>query len=256
MKLGWKRSSGNLGITPLTRTGMLKQLADQVTGDKHIITEHIPVYDQLDLQSCTANAAAGMWGILRGLEDPNANLLLSRLFMYWNARLYINDTHHDEGAYIHHIMDSMTTLGVCLESVWDYDPKNVFKQPPILAYKQGDDNTFSDFYQITSDQHDRLLDIETAIKANHPVIFGTLVGTELQRYNGGNKVLGPPSDSLGGHAMLIVGVRRNPNLEFYVRNSWGDGWGENGHVWFNSDYMMSDDTADLFVGTRMNNLLL
>lgn len=256
VKFGWKRSSGNLGIAPLTRTGTLVQLASKADPQEHIIPEYIPIYNQLSLSSCAANAGTGMWGILRGLEDANANLLLSRLFLYWNARLYTNDTGKDQGTYIHNVMDSVTTLGVCLESQWEYDPSKVFKQPPILAYKQGDDNTFNDFYQVKSEGNDRLLDIEMAVKANHPVIFGTQVGTQFENYEGENKVFGPPNDPVGGHAMLIVGVRRNPDLEFYIRNSWGAGWGKNGYAWFNGDYIMSDDTADLFVGTRMANLLV
>lgn len=197
-----------------------------------------------------------MWGILRGLEDKNANLLLSRLFLYWNSRLVTKDTGKDEGTYIHNIMSSLNNMGVCLESAWEYDVSNVFTQPPILAYKQGDDNTFNNFYQIMSSDSERLLDIEMAIKANHPVIFGTNVGSELVNYAGDGKVLGPTSKSIGGHAMLIVGVRRNPGLEFYIRNSWGPSWGENGHVWFNSDYITDNSTSDIFIGTRMQGLLL
>lgn len=252
---GWKRSSGPLGIAPLTRTGNLVSLAASAATDQHIIPEHIPVYNQLNLQSCAANAGAGMWGILRGLEDPKANLLLSRLFLYWNSRLMTQDTGKDEGTYIHNIMHSLTTMGVCEESLWEYKPQNVFAQPPILAYKQGDDNTFNSFYQILSYDDERLKDIEMAVKANHPVIFGTGVGLDLEQYSGGGKVFGPPAKSVGGHAMLIVGVRRNPGLEFYIRNSWGSNWGDNGHVWFNADYIKSDSTADIFVGTRMADLL-
>lgn len=256
MKLGWKRSSGDLGIAPLTRTGNLVKLAAASPTDQHIIPEYISVYDQLSLQSCAANAGAGMWGILRGLEDKSANLLLSRLFLYWNARLVTQDTGKDEGTYIHNVMHSLTNMGACLETTWGYDVSKVFAQPSVIAYKQGDDNTFDSFYQILSFDNDRLLDIETAIRANHPVIFGTSVGAELENYTGGGKVFGPPTTSLGGHAMLIVGVRRNPGLEFYIRNSWGSHWGEAGHAWFSADYITHDSTADLFVGTKMAGLLL
>lgn len=256
MTFGWLKSVGELGVSQFKVGSNLIAMGASTDPSEHKIPENTPISDQLNLSSCVGNASADMLEILQGLQNPNNVKQLSRLFLYWNARLASKATDKDQGCYIHLAMQSMTTLGVCEETSWPYDPKRVFAQPPILSYKQGDDNTLRDFYQITTTGQDRLNDVEAAVRANHPVIFGTLVSKDLESYGGEDKVFGPPATNVGGHAILIVGVRRNPNLEFYIRNSWGDSWGQNGHCWFSADYITWDQTSDLFVGTKMNDLLL
>lgn len=261
MKFGWKPSSGNLGIQPFTRSNTLVKLASTNISDQYWIPEHTPVSNQLSLGTCAANSGCDMWEILYGLEDPNNVFQLSRLFLYWNARLYTHDTGKDEGTYIHNVMNSLTKTGVCRESTWPYLESKVFAQPNVISYKEGDDNTFNTFYQITSIDGERLADIEAALRANHPVIFGTDVDADFQNYRmGQDRVFELPSKPVGGHAMLIVGVRTNgPKKEFLIRNSWGTGWGlasYPGHAWFSQDYIMADETSDIFVGTRMANLLI
>lgn len=256
---GWKKSSGNLNVTPFKVSNTLTSLAAARNyTNQHIILEYTPISNQLDIGSCVANATCDCLEVLKGLEDKNNVTQLSRLFVYWNARLYTKETGKDGGCYIHNAMDSLTTLGVCTESLWPYDVNNVFIQPNQLAYKQGDDNTFNYFYQIISDDDDRVKDIEAAIRANHPVVFGTLVGQELMDYIGEEKVFNPPLTSKGGHAMLITGVRINSSgkREFYIRNSWGFAWGIQGHCWFSEEYIKWNETSDIFVGTRVDDLLV
>lgn len=262
MKYGWKPSQGNLGITPFVKSNTVAMLGAANGSNQYIIPEKTPISDQLTIGSCAANAGCDMWEILYGLENPNNVFQLSRLFLYWNARLYTQDTGKDAGTYIHNVMASLTKTGVCLESTWPYLVSKVFAQPNTIAYKEGDDNTFKAYYQITSFDEQRLTDIEAAVRANHPVIFGTLVNQEFENYMyGGEKVFDLPASTKGGHAMLVVGVRRNAagQREFLLRNSWGIGWGLSsypGHAWVTSDYLVDDITSDLFVGTKMDNLLL
>lgn len=261
MKFGWKPSSGNLGIDSFTRSNTIVKLGATTDSNQHIIPEYTPISNQFNIGSCAANAGCDMWEILYGLEDPNNVSQLSRLFLYWNARLYTQDTGKDEGTYIHNVMNSLTKTGVCRESTWPYITSKVFTQPNIIAYKEGDDNTLNTFYQILSWDDERLNDIEAAVRSNHPVIFGTQVGAELQNYvSASDKVFELPKVSVGGHAMLIVGVRINANgkRDFLVRNSWGNTWGlasYPGHAWFSADYIKADETSDIFVGTRMTALL-
>jgi C1A family cysteine protease len=248
MKLGWKKDPHS------DKDYKFDQLKNRLSAvsfsGEHIIPENFPIYDQLSLNSCVANATCGALEILMGLKQSNP-AGLSRLFVYWNARVYTKETDRDEGTYIRNAFDSLRTLGVCLENAWKYDPGMVFAQPNLESYKEGDDNTIDSFYRIDSTGSQRLDDIETAIRANHPVVFGTGVSREFTQYTGGGKVWGPPSSSIGGHAMVVVGVRiaSNGAREFLIRNSWGTSWGDDGHCWFNEDYLMSDQTNDLWVPT-------
>lgn len=226
--------------------------------NQHLIPEYTPISNQLSLSSCVANATADAFEIIKGLENPNAVKQLSRLFVYWNARLYAKDTDKDEGTYIMYAMDSLSDYGICEENTWPYDVNRVFAQPNQIAYKEGDDNTLKidDYYKIRTSGQYRLQDVEAAVRANHPVVFGTNVGNDFLSYNGSNKVWDPPTGTIaGGHAMVIVGVRRTPNLEFYIRNSWDTSWGINGHAWFSSAYITDSSTDDLYVPTIMPDLL-
>lgn len=227
--------------------------------DTHIIPEFTPISNQGHIGSCVANSTADCLEILKGLEDPSRVEQVSRLFIYYNARIYQNETSKDNGCYIHDALDSLTKLGVCRESTWIYDTSKVFIQPPLEAYREGNDNTITSFYQITSTGINRINDIIKAINSNHPVIFGSQVDQELVNYRGENKVFGPPSKSEGGHAMLITGFRTNANgtRDFWIRNSWGEKtWGINGHCWFSEDYIKWSATHDLFVPTRMHDFLI
>lgn len=224
---------------------------------EYIIKNNVNVFDQLQMESCVANATVGALQILKSLE--NKSITLSRLFVYWNARLYTKDTDKNVGTYIRNAFDSLSTLGVCQETTWKYDMQNIFAQPPLNAYKEGDDNKIESYYRIDSLDTKRADDVESAIRANHPVVFGTGVSLEFERYKGGDKVW-TKSDIksvAGGHAMCIIGVRyNNGTREFYVRNSWDRFWGDNGHFWMSEDYLNWSETDDLWVPTLIADLVV
>lgn len=227
------------------------------SNNEHIIPEYTPVSDQLNLGSCVANSTVDALEILMGLSGKPVQL--SRLFVYWNARLYNQATDKDEGTFIKNAFNSLAKDGVCPESVWEYNTSKVFAQPPMEAYRQGSDNTIHDFYRIYSTGSKRIEEIESAIRANHPVVFGTGVTNNFLNYGYSNNdiVWQPPTDAVVGlHAMIVTGVReQNNRLQFYIRNSWGVNWGRNGHTWFDQDYFLHPTTSDIWVPTLMNNLL-
>jgi C1A family cysteine protease len=257
---GYKQSSGNIHVQPFSSSATIKKMGSSNSSNTYIIPEYTPISDQLTLNSCAANATADAFEMIKGIEDQSKVKQLSRLLIYWNARVYDNMTNVDDGCYIHNALNSLTILGVCEESLWPYDITKVYAQPPIVAYKQGNDNTIDAFYQIVSQGIARCDDIENAVRSNHPVIFGTQVDATFESYNSNEIVFGPPSNPKGGHAMIITGVRINSagEREFYIRNSWGNGWGlyGNGHAWMSASYITSSMTSDLFVPTLMSNLLV
>lgn len=256
-KFGWKKSSGDLGVTPFNVSKTVIELGSQNYHDEYIIKNNVPIFNQLSLNSCVANSCVAALSILQEKEFGKYTEL-SRLFLYWNARAAIGETHKDEGSFIHDALSSLKTTGVCEDSFWPYNTESVFLQPKQIIFKRGDDNQIGEYYQVLGTGFKRLEQIEAAIRADHPVVFGTNVGKELLSYDGGNFVFNLPKKSIGGHAMCIVGVRTNSsgNKEFCIRNSWGSGWGINGHCWFSSDYIMAEETCDIFVATRMPNLLV
>src|ERR1700690_2371082 len=119
-------------IPTFTRTPQL--LAAGSTSSQYLIPERTPISDQGQLSSCVANATADAFEMLRGLADPNSVEQLSRLFVYWNARLYSKQTNIDKGTYIMYAMQSLLDYGICSENTWQYDTNKVFAQPNRLAY--------------------------------------------------------------------------------------------------------------------------
>ena len=257
MKFGFLPSSYDISDRDFSsvKSNMLKFAS--TNSNEHIIPEYTPVSDQLSLGSCVANSTVDALEILMGLSGKPVQL--SRLFVYWNARLYDKATGRDEGTYIKNAFNSLAKDGVCPESVWEYNVNKVFAQPPMEAYRQGSDNTLHDFYRINSAGSKRIEEIESAVRANHPVVFGTGVTNSFLNYGYSNtdKVWEAPTEAIAGlHAMIVTGVRQVDNsVQFYIRNSWGTNWGRNGHTWFDQSYFLHPTTSDIWVPTMMPNLL-
>lgn len=235
------------------------------TGDEFHIPEFTPISDQSYIGSCVANAGVDMLEMLRGLdllrqapdETPTVEQL-SRLFLYWISRCVTGDQKLDKGTYIRNAMSQCMTVGVAPEKFWEYDIGQVFTSPPLWVFNAASDNKINGLFRIDSYGDERSDDVETAVRANHPVVFGTAVGVEYQQYRGGGNAFEAPNHSIGGHAQIIVGVRRrlDGKREFLVRNSWSEEWGDAGHAWISEQYLEDPRTDDLWLGTTMKELIL
>jgi len=250
---GWKKDPKSSKDLPFA--ALVGRLG--AAGLPHIIEEYTPISNQGGLSSCVGNSATDSLEILMGLQNPAGVVQLSRLMTYWIARLLTNDQHHDDGTFIRSAFSQLSRLGVCPETVWPYREDKVLVSPPIEAYSIGDANKVSSFYRIVSLDYERLDDIQKAVCADHPVVFGTGVGTDFLHYDG-QGVLEIPTDIRGRHAIICTGVRMglNGKREFLIRNSWGPGWGYQGHAWLSEEFMMWGETQDLWVPTLMPRLVL
>lgn len=229
--------------------------------EEYYLPEYTPISNQLDTSTCVANASADALEIIKGIKDHKNSPQLSRLFLYWNARVMDNSTDKDEGTYIRNAFSSLSSLGVCLEDTWKFEKRNLFKQPPIKAYKEASDNTIVTFYRIKSNGQNRVDEIISAIKSNHPVVFGTLVNRSFCESANVQTFDIPSGATVGGHAMVCTGFKsENGEVKFLIRNSWGTGWGNAngmpGHCWMSEKYMTWQYTEDLWVPTDMPELLV
>lgn len=95
-----------------------------------------------------------------------------------------------------------------------------------------------------------------------PVVFGTHVNQAFMDLSG-SSVWTFSGTSKGGHAMCIAGYDDGKGA-FYVANSWGYGWGDNGYCWIGYSHFQNsgnltdtngyyyNDTVDLDTGNYFN----
>lgn len=221
------------------------------------ILERTPLSNQLNIGSCVANAWCDALEILDGLEGEDEVEQLSRLFLYYLARYLHMATDKDEGTYLRAAAHQLLTIGVVPEKHFPYTHENVFPpKVPLDLYTMASNNRLTGFYRITSGGLERLEEIELAIRANHPAVFGAPVSQAFCDYRGDGTVFTRPDNWVGRHAMIIVGVRKRAGrYEFLLRNSWGEGWGDAGHVWVDEDYVDWNEFEDIWVGTKMPPLI-
>ena len=192
-----------------------------------------PIEDQWQLGSCTAQAIVGGYELLLNKNYPDRFVDLSRLFVYYNARLFENDTHKDVGAYIHDGIKAVSDFGICQESIWPYNVEMFTVKPTPYAYSNAQK------YKLLF--YNRTTTISQMIEALHlglPVIIGVYLFNEFNEVSKDNPILKMPrsdKETGGGHAMCITGYNRIDNL-FKVRNSFGINWGDNGYCYIPFDY--------------------
>ena len=196
-----------------------------------------PVEDQRRLGSCVGQAMAGAYELLMLREVPERFIDLSRLFIYYNARLLDGHTETDEGAYIRDGIKSVKIYGVCSERVWPYHIQNFALTPSVTSYLDARSRSIKNYRRVSTVNH-----AVDALSNGYPVVFGLLVYTGFAELYREDSVLAMPSKSespLGGHAMCLVGYDLSKEL-FLVRNSFGVDWGDQGYCWIPFDYARTE----------------
>jgi len=201
------------------------------------------VYDQGQTSSCTGNAiaAAIQYGLKCQGKDP---FIPSRLFIYYNERLIegtVNDP--DAGAMIRDGIKSVANQGVPPETYWPFDINRVIEKPDLKAYNQAQRSIIKQYSRVPV----KLSNIQNVLVHNIPIVFGmTLYNSFMEDRVASTGVVPMPTSTdtvVGGHAMLIVGF---DDKNFIVRNSWGEGWGENGYCYIPQEYITNENLADDF----------
>lgn len=245
------------------RTGLLPALVGATNGDVDL-SKYTTDTHQGRASACAGNATADSVEVLTAVEEedrakaegrlPKPVPQLSRMFVYALARGLQDDDgdgqgdlNRDEGTYIRLCYEVLSRFGICEESAWQYDTSKVFVAPSIKAMRQAVGHRIHSYYRIKESGQDRLDEIVSALRARHPVVFGTQITKSFQDNNGPEVVDKPTTATAGGHAMMIVGYQ---NGLFKVKNSWGSGWRRRGFCFMTPEYIAWDATRDLWVPTK------
>lgn len=202
-----------------------------------------PVEDQGPLGSCVGNAIAGA---IELLDEKNLGTStdISRLFIYYEARKRINEIYNDSGAYIRDGIKALRKVGACREEVWPYILDKFDDKPSPEAYADALDRRFNSYWRLQS-----LSAMLNCLANGYPFVFGFSVYTHVmddEVTNTGKIDLPADWEYLeGGHAVLAVGYDRTMGRIIF-RNSWGEGWGDNGYGTLPFGYLTDRDLSDDF----------
>ena len=198
------------------------------------------ILDQGATSSCVAQALAGALRIAHAVRGEPIELV-SRLYLYSNARHYTGDERRDDGTYPRNAMRGLVKYGAPPESEWPFLARMVNQAPSWNAYRAGfDARGPRAYYWIQSSGNARLNDVRRAIASGYPVTFGMRVDDAFLDPGGGFVVDAPSGPMVGGHAMFLIGYEGEL---FRVVNSWGSGWRDGGRCWVTSEVVaacMSD----------------
>ncbi|HED06299.1 MAG TPA: hypothetical protein ENI61_06420 [Ignavibacteria bacterium] len=250
----WSKKDKSLS---LIMPELIKNIKSSIVGEPHLIKESTPISNQGPINDCVANAWADMMEILSGLDGNPVNQL-SRLFLYWISRYYTGDTDKDNGTYLRSAATQLKNVGIVDEKFFPYEGTIdiVYKSPELDLYTMASNNRLSGFYKPETSSISQLLtDLEISIRSNHPFVFGVDVDIKFEEYAGEKEILTAPSGEIkGSHAMICTGVGMQGSKRWWrLRNSWGENWGDLGHVKVDDSYIES--ISDIWVGVNTPEIL-
>jgi C1A family cysteine protease len=203
-----------------------------------------PVYDQLQLGSCTANGIAGAIEFDQK-KQGNVEYTPSRLFIYYNERVIEGTVGQDSGAQIRDGVKSVATLGAPPETDWPYDIAKFTIKPPTKAFS----DALQDVVTIYSRVGQNLGQMQGCLAEGFPFVFGFTVYESFESSavakTGIVPMPAPGETVLGGHCVVAVGYD-DKQRRFIIRNSWGPTWGLGGYCMMPYEYLMSANLASDF----------
>jgi C1A family cysteine protease len=219
--------------------------AISIDGKSSIDLRHYcsPVENQGNLGSCTGHAVSSAMEVI--LKRENRLTEISRLFIYYQARLLEGTVRYDAGAYLRDCIKACNKIGAPAESLWKYDQRLYRNNPTAKAY--------TDASKRRVIKYERCADftaVKNAIAGGNPVVAGFMVYSSFMTKSVSKTGMMPYPNirserSLGGHAVCLVGFD-DATGRFIAKNSWGTGWGDKGYFYLTYDVIKNPQMSGDF----------
>lgn len=210
-----------------------------------------PVEDQGNLGSCTGHAVSSAMEVI--LKKQNRLTEISRLFIYYQARLLEGTVQYDSGAYIRDCIKACNKLGASAESLWRYEPRLFRTNPTATAYTDALKRKVVSYERCANFDA-----VKNAVANGNPVVVGFLVYQSFMTSAVAKTGMMPYPNTareriLGGHAVCIVGYN-DATQRFIVKNSWGAAWGDKGYFYLPYDVIKNTNmSGDFWVITGVTS---
>ncbi len=226
------------------------------------------VEDQLDLGSCTANAAVGIVEYFQN-RAFGVHLEGSRLFVYKSTRKLMLSS-GDSGAWLRSAMAALVLFGVPDEKYLPYtlDGYNVNPawddEPDAFLYAMARNYTALNYFchdplGRRRKEAEVLENVKKYLAAGVPSMFGFFGFPSFEDSDSPGAIPYPCSNEKAewGHAVVAVGYDDKKVIEntrcgkisegaLLIRNSWGRSWGEDGYGWLPYEYVLDGLAQDFW----------
>jgi C1A family cysteine protease len=213
-----------------------------------------PVYDQGKLGSCSANALACCYQYDQIKQKEPTNFCPSRLFIYYNERKQEGHVDTDSGAELKDGVETLSSIGVCEETLWPYEISRFNQEPPNTCYDFAKTHRCSSYRKLEQNMQQ----IKQALIEGYPIACGIMVyeSFESDRVSASGYVPMPNQNNeklLGGHAIVLSSFDDQYGF-FGFRNSWGESWGNKGYGYLPYEYIMNPElSGDFWILTQVND---
>lgn len=204
-----------------------------------------PLYDQLNLGSCTAQAIAAHLEFNQIKQGKKKRFAPSRLFIYYNERAMEGTVNEDSGAEIRDGIKSVNKLGAPAETLWPYTISQFKVRPPKKAYADALKNQTIAYQRVSVG----VATMKACLAQGYPFVCGFTVFESFESTTVERTGIVPMPEKneyvLGGHAVLCVGYD-DATSRFKCRNSYGKDWGLGGYFEIPYAFLGSNKLANDF----------
>jgi C1A family cysteine protease len=209
------------------------------------------VYNQGNLNSCTANAIAAALEFDEIKQGFRAPFVPSRLFIYFNERAMEGKIGSDSGAQIRDGMKSVAKQGVCKEEAWPYLEEKLKTRPTKRCFAEARKFESLEYQKLRRN----LVHLKSCLASGFPFVFGIKVYSSFEslllRKTGHLEMPRKHEKFVGKHAVIAAGYDDGRKW-FIVRNSWGRKWGIKGYFTLPYDYILDRNlSADIWTIRRI-----
>lgn len=201
-----------------------------------------PVYDQLHLNSCSANAIAAALRYNELKEGRPDVPSPSRLFIYYNERVLAGVVGTNSPVALRDGYRTITKIGACPEAMWPYQVRRFRRAPTPPCFHAAHRHRAIAYYRLRR----ALVDMRACLAQRFPFVMAIAVHQSMMaravKQTGVVPLPGRRDRLRGGHAILIVGYHHAKRLLIF-RNSWGAGWGDHGYGYLPYTFIASPDLA-------------